>query len=150
MALAFRDGASPSAAHRSNIRECLSPPGSYCRNARHVRSAMRRSPSGSSRSRKSCSSISRNAARSFGGISLKMSSAMPALDGDNALLVCHLMADSGPTLIDAVANGVGITPTRGSGIFQAKNMRRSAQNCWPTHENPARVPWGRARPREPP
>jgi hypothetical protein len=38
-----------------------------------------------------------NAARSFNGMSLKMSSAMPALE-DCALLVCHLIADCDPIL----------------------------------------------------
>ena len=41
--------------------------------------------------------ISRNAARSFNGMSLKMSSAMPALE-DDALLVCHRIADADPIL----------------------------------------------------
>jgi hypothetical protein len=65
----------------------------YRRNLCHARSARRRNlPSESSRPRNSCSSISRNAARSFGGINLKRSAKISALE-DDALLVCHLIAE---------------------------------------------------------
>jgi hypothetical protein len=63
-----------------------------------MRSAPRRfSSSDNSRPRNSISNISRNAGRIFKGMSLKMSSAMPALK-DDALLVCHRIADKDPIL----------------------------------------------------
>src|SRR4029077_16076161 len=65
----------------------------YRRNLCHARSARQRNlPSGSSRPRNSCSSILRNAARSFGGINLNRSATISGFE-DDALLVCHLIAE---------------------------------------------------------
>src|SRR5262249_9584449 len=86
---------------------------------------MRRSSSaGSSRPRNSCWSISAKAARSFGAISRMISSTMLALE-DDALLVCHLIADFRSHIeLMLSRTRVGITPRRGSGMFRAKNKSR--------------------------
>jgi hypothetical protein len=55
----------------------------------------------------------------FEGMSLKMSSAIPALEHD-ALLVCHRIADADPIWVMIVAIDVGITLRRGSGVFAKK------------------------------
>jgi hypothetical protein len=89
-----------------------------------VRSATRRSSSSrSSRPRSSCASISWKAARSFGGISRITSSMTLALE-DDALLVCHLIAEFRCDIeLMLSRTRVGIRPSGGSGIFAQKNNR---------------------------
>jgi len=53
-----------------------------------------------------------------------MSATIAALE-DEALLVCHLIIEFRSQIDDAVRNRVGITPSRGSGIFAQKNNRET-------------------------
>jgi hypothetical protein len=104
----------PSGLRSSAGREPLSQPviGQPCfRNACHVRSATRRrSSAGNSRPRTSCANMSAKAARSCAGINRIISSMMPPLEDDDALLVCHSY------WIDAVRSD--IVPELRRGIFE--------------------------------